>query len=268
VKGLTPPWILKPRCNAHGANVRLAQDLPELEAAFGELSAIQQRPLLQEYVPAQTKRNYYLLVSPTLEVVSLFSPKVQRLRRFGVRAPCAAAETTSDVPFVQEVHALVRELGIWGALTVQTIADERDGIPKLMEINPRFGHNLWYRTEFGINEPLIFMHLAQGREIGTVPAFPEGVLLLDPLRDILHLLGQCLDQGKTWLHTLFHGRKVSAKPYKVDSILQLLRDFQSEYFRRKQRVTSPLNRGYFSDPLPPLARIGRTLVEKIRDHSA
>jgi hypothetical protein len=259
---------LKPRCNAHGAYIRLARDLPELEAAFCELSAIQQRPLLQEYVPARTKRSYYLMVSPELEIVSLFSPSVRRFRRVGMRTPCAAVETTTEVPCVQEVRALVRELGIWGAMTLQTIVDERDSTPKLMEINPRFGHNLWYRTEFGINEPLIYLRLAQGREVGEVPTFPEGVLLLDPLRDILHLLGQCLDQGKIWLRARLKGREVSAKPYKPDSIRHLLRDFRSEYFSRTRRVTSPLNRGYFSDPLPPLARIGRTLFETIRHHSS
>jgi hypothetical protein len=263
-EGLAAPWVLKPRCNAHGANIFVANDLVELEEIFTRLNSIQERPLLQEFVPAQTKRNYYLVVSPAFEVVSLFSPRVQRTRRIGIRTPCAAVETTRDVPFAGEVHALVRELGVWGALTVQTIVDERDGTPRLMEINPRFGHNLWYRTEMGINEPLIYLRLAQGRPAGDIPSFPEGVLLLDPLWDILHLLGQCLDQGKTWLRTRFKSAENPAIACEVDSIPQLLRDLKAEYFSRRPRVTSPLNRGYLSDPLPPLVRIIRTLLEAVR----
>lgn len=262
--GMESPWVLKPRCNAHGANIRWASDLAELESAFKDLSSIQPRPLLQEFVPTLTKRNYYLLVSPELEIVSLFSPRVHRFRRVGVRTPCAAAETTSDVPCIAEVRALVRELGIWGAMTVQTIVDARDGIPKLMEINPRFGHNIWYRTELGSNEPLIYLRLAQGKDPGGIPTFPEGVLLLDPLWDALHLLGQSLDQGKTWLRARFGGKEVVTKPYTEDSISQLLRAFKSEYFSRTPRITSPLNRGFFSDPLPPVVRICRTLFEAIR----
>ncbi len=158
----------------------------------------------------------------------------------------------------------MRELGICGAMTVQTIVDARDGMPKLLEINPRFGHNLWYRTELGINEPLIYLRLAQGQDPGEVPAVPEGVLLLDPLRDILHVLGQCLDQGKTWLHARFGGKEVVTKPYTEDSIPQLLRAFRSEYFGQTRRITSPLNRGWFSDPLPTLVRISNVLLESLR----
>jgi predicted ATP-grasp superfamily ATP-dependent carboligase len=258
------PWVLKPRCNAHGVNIRWASDLEELEAGFKVLSADQPRPLLQEYVPALAKRNYYLMVSPEFEIVSLFSPRVHRYRRVGMRTPSAAAETTNDVPFVAEVRALMRELGIWGALTLQTIVDARDGVPKLLEINPRFGHNLWYRTELGVNEPLIYLRFAQGRDAGEIPAFPVGVLLLDPLRDALHLLGQSLDQGKTWLRARFGGKEAVSKPYKEDSISQLLRAFRSEYFGRTPRVTCPLNRGWFSDPLPTLVRICNVLLESLR----
>lgn len=263
VAGMSAPWVLKPRCNAHGVDICLARDLGELETTFAQLSDTQERPLLQEYIPARTKRNYYLLVSPEFEIVSLFSPRVHRYRRVGMRTPCASVETTLEVPYTKEVRALVRELGIWGAMTVQTIVDERDGIPKLMEINPRFGHNLWYRTEFGINEPLIYLRLAQGRPGGDIPSFPEGVLLLDPLWDVLHLLGQCLDQGKAWLLARFNKGESATKPYEADSIPQLLHAYRKEYFSRNPRVTSPLNRGFFSDPLPPVVRICRTLLEAI-----
>jgi predicted ATP-grasp superfamily ATP-dependent carboligase len=262
--GMASPWVLKPRCNAHGTNIRWATNLAELEAAFKDLSAIQPRPLLQEYVPAMAKRNYYLLVNHEFEIVSLFSPLVHRYRRVNMRTPSAAAETTDDVPCKEEVHALVRELGIWGALTLQTIVDERDGVPKLMEINPRFGHNLWYRTELGINEPLIYLRLARGEDPGEITPVPEGVLLLDPLRDALHLLGQCVDQGKTWLRARFGNREVVTKPYTEDSISQLLHAFRSEYLGRTRRITSPLNRGWFSDPLPTLVRICKVLLESLR----
>jgi glutathione synthase/RimK-type ligase-like ATP-grasp enzyme len=261
---MAAPWVLKPRCNAHGANICLAHDRVELIKEFERLSDIQQRPLLQEFIPTRTKRNYYLVVSPQLEILALFSPQVHRHRRVGMRTPCAAVESTLDVPYTGEVRALVKELGIWGGMTVQSIVDERDGIPKLMEINPRFGHNLWYRTEFGINEPLIYLRLAQGRPTGPIPSFPEGVLLLDPLWDVLHLLGQCLDQGKTWLRTRFRKQESTVQAYEQDSIPKLLRSFRLEYFSRTPRITSPLNRGYFSDPLPPLVRIVRTLLEAIR----
>ena len=257
------PWVLKPRCNAHGANILLADDMAGLERAWATLAAIQPRPLLQEFVPALTKRNFYLLVSPALEVVSLVSPRVDRYRRVGVRTPCAAVESTRDVPCEAEVRSLVRALGVWGGLTLQTVVDERDGTPRLMEINARFGHNLWYQTELGINAPLICLRLALGRDPGPVPQVPEGVLLLDPLWDSLHLVGQCLDQSRGWLRSKLRGASAPAGPYQADAIPDLLRAFRAEYLGRRPRILSPLNRGLFSDPLPPLVRTGRTVLKAL-----
>jgi len=253
------PWVLKPRCNAHGANILMVDRLEELEQAYTSLNEIQPRPLVQGYVPALTKRNYYLVVGPDGEIASLVSPRVLRYRRVGVRSPCAAVESTLDVPFEPQVRALVKELGVWGGLTLQTIVDERDGSPKLMEINPRFGHNIWYQTELGINAPLILLCLARGQDPGPVPEVAEGYLLLDPLWDLLHLLGQCVDQSLAWLR----GTPTASGPYESDSIPNLLRAMRSEYFSRRKRLMSPLNRGLLSDPGPPLVRTGRTLLKAV-----
>lgn len=261
--GSEPPWVLKPRCNAHGANIMLARDRDELEAAFRDLSQAQERPVVQEYVPYTAKRNFYLVVDRDSEIVFLFSPEVQRTRKVGVVQPCAAVVSTTDVPFIDKVRALLRELGVWGAMTLQTVVDDRDGQPKLMEINPRFGHNLWYRTELGANEPLLALRLAQGVDPGEAPTFREDVILLDPLWDLLHLLGQVVDQSFAWLRTLFGGVKPDNDVLAKESIRQLLRDYQSEYFSRRDRVTSPLNRGLFTDPLPPIVRIIKTVAEAL-----
>jgi len=258
---LSAPWVLKPRCNAHGVNIRLLWDLDELKAAFAELNAVQPRPLLQEYVPVRTKRNYYLVVSPDFDVVTVHSPSIPRFRTIGVRTPCAVAETTHDVPLLDEVKALVRELGIWGGMTVQTIVHDGDGEPRLMEINPRFGHNLWYRTELGVNEPLILLRLAQGEPMEQVPTWPAGFLLLDPLWDLFHLYLLCLDRLKGWWRKrLGPNRSQFQSQPRYQSIRGLIRSLKAEYFGPSRRVTNPLNRGFFSDPVVPFVRISRTIL--------
>jgi len=260
VSRLDPPWVLKPRCNAHGANIQLLTNLGDLRAAFAELSAIQPRPLLQEYVPVLTKRNYYLVVSPELEVLCINSPRIRRYRTIGVRTPCAVAETTDELPLLQEVQALVRELGIWGGMTLQTIVHAGDRVPRLMEINPRFGHNLWYRTELGLNEPLIYLHLALRRPIPEIADLPGGFVLLDPLWDFLQLSLLCFERAKRWLRKLLGRAQALPEPAATESVLGLLGSLKSEYFGPSKRRTNPLNRGFFSDPLPPLIRISRTVL--------
>ncbi|MEJ8566437.1 ATP-grasp domain-containing protein [Elongatibacter sediminis] len=257
---LNPPWVLKPRCNAHGANIHRLEDVESLRTAFAELAAIQPRPLLQECVPVGTKRNYYLMVTPDFEVVSVHSPQIHRHRVIGVRTPCAVAETTDEVPLLDEVKALVRELGVWGAMTVQTIVSQHDGVPRLMEINPRFGHNLWYRTEFGVNEPLIYLRMVEGKPLPEIPRWPAGVLLLDPLWDLLQLYLLAVDRAGVWLRRRLGRNGGNIPGQSGESVRDLMRTLKSEYFGPSARVTNPLNRGLLSDPLPPLVRIGRTVL--------
>lgn len=258
-----PPWVLKPRLNAHGVNIVFASDQEELASAFRKLSQAQARPIVQEYVPSTTKRNFYLVVNRDSEIVSLFSPEVQRTRKVGVVKPCAAVISTTEIPFVDKVQALLRELGVWGTMTLQTVIDDRDGTPKLMEINPRVGHNLWYRTVLGLNEPLMAVRLARGQDPGQLPAFREGVLLLDPLWDFLHLLGQVVDQSFARIRALFRGAEQDSGALEKESIRELLRDYRAEYFTRRPRVTSPLNRDLLTDPLPPIVRIIKTVAEAL-----
>ncbi len=268
VQTMKPPWVLKPRCGAHGANIRLAEDLASLEKTYGTLSAIQERPMVQEYIPAATKRNYYVVVDRNSEIVSLFSPEVLRTRKAGIRTPCAAVVSSADVPYTDEIRALLRELGIWGGMTIQSIVDARDGKPKLMEINPRFGHNLWYQTELGVNGPLIFLRIARGEAPGEVPGFREGVLLLDPLWDLLHLAGQAIDQTIAFFRAKIRGAESEGGPFERESIHQLLKAYKSDYFSQTDRVTSPLGRGFLSDPFPCIVRICRTLAEAIQRRAA
>ncbi len=262
------PWVLKPRCNAHGANIKLVENPELLEKTFSDLKEMQERPMLQDYIPEATKRNYYVVVDRDSEIVCLFSPKVFRTRRTGVRTHCAAVVSSADVPYLDEVRALLRELGIWGGMTIQTIVDARDGKPKLMEINPRFGHNLWYRTVLGINEPLMFLRIAKSQDPGEIPDFREDVILLDPVWDFLHLLGQSVDQAMSFIRAKIMRVDEDIDPMVRESIPQLLRDYKAEYFSKRDRALSPLNRGFFSDPFPPLIRIFRVLAEAIQRRAA
>jgi len=265
------PWILKPRCAAHMKNIRFVETPDALESAFNEVCEAQDRPLLQEFIPLQTKRNFYMLVSPDSGIVSVFSPFVQRVRKAGLVVPCAAVITTRDIPYLDQVGALVRELGVWGAMTLQTVVDKRDGKPKLMEINPRFGTNLWFRTALGINEPLMFLRLARGESPGEYPNYPEGVLLADPFWDLMHLVGQLIDQSVSWIRSRFRrkddsqdGDDGAVSSIERESIPELLRHFKADYFSRRDRIICPLTRGYLTDPLPGLARFVKSLAEMTR----
>jgi len=261
---IPPPWVLKPRFSAHGTSIRIAHTETELHALFREMSKQQPQPLVQAYVAGGLKQNFYLVADRDSSIASVFSPRVQRVRREGVRTATAACVSSREMPYLHEVQELVKHLGLVGGFTLQTQLDGRDDIPRLMEINPRLGHNLWFRAELGIPEPCMLISLARGESMGEKPVFRKGVLLLDPLIDMVHLLREirhrllsCIIPNRRRNHSGFE-----ALPR--DSIRDLIANYIKDYFSYHMRVTSPLNRGYLSDPLPPLSRLARQMVALVK----
>jgi len=261
---ITPPWVLKPRFSAHGADIELAETPEQLREAFQRLSAQQPAPLVQEFILGGMKQNFYMIADRDSRIVSVFSPQVTRVRREGVRTATAACLSRSHMPYLDEVQALVSELSLTGGFTLQTQLDPRDDSPRLMEINPRLGHNVWFRTELGVPEPSLLVKLALGEELGEVPAFPEGYLLVDPLIDVMHLLREIKER----LVSLLSGKVATSEtPVPRDSVRRLLKAYRADYLGGKRIITSPLSRGYLSDPLPPLSRVARQLLALLRRES-
>lgn len=265
VDRIGPPWVIKPRCSAHSVGVTLASDREELEAAFRKLSLDQERPIVQEYIPHVTRRNFYLVVNRESEIVSMVSPEVLRTRRGRVNNSSAAVVSTNRIPFTDQVRVLVRELGVWGCMTLQTLVDSRDGKLKLLEINPRLGTSLWFRTELGVNEPLMALRLARGEDPGGPPVVPEGIILLDPLLDSLHFIGKALERSFAWIRARLPGGQSDSDLFEKEYIEQLLRAYKSEYFTRRKRVTSPFNRDLLSDPCPPIVRAITAVAKGLRN---
>lgn len=269
---IDPPWIVKPRCSAHGATIinaegagmAVATDREELEAAVRQLSKVQERPIVQEYVPYSLKRNFYMVVNREFEVISMFSPQVLRTRKGKVNRPCAAVVSTLEIPYADEVRALVREMRIWGVMTLQTLVDERDGKLKLLEVNARFGHNIWFTTELGVNEPLMALRLAKGEDPGEVPVVPEGVIMLDPMLDFQHLISKAVGRSIAWIRKRLKGVESDNDRLEKEYFEQLLRDLRSEYFTRRKRITNPSNRGFLTDPGPPTVRSIKMFANALR----
>lgn len=71
-----------------------------------------------------------------------------------------------------------------------------------------------------------------------------------------------MDQSATWLRGKL-GRPTRDAPFEGEPLGPLLSDFRKEYFGPGRRIINPLNRGWLSDPLPPLSRIVRVFTEAV-----
>ncbi len=251
-----PPWVIKPRYGAHSSNLQFADDEHTLRQAFNEIEAIQPEPLIQEYVGGNERCNYYAIVGRDSELLSLLNPESVRTWRSGKHYALKTARSRASALYREELCRLISELGLWGAYTIQAKIDPLDGQPKLLEINPRLGHHLWFRTELGVNEPLMFLQLAQGK-IVEPRSFPEGVLLVDPLHDFFYV-SHCLVETVA--------RKIG-RPPRLDwdaNLVQAISEVKADYWNGESKVYCPEFRYFLDDPSPMLRLFLHTLGGRLR----
>lgn len=265
-----PPWIVKPRFTAHGANMVYVESAADLPVAFAKVSSSQQAPIVQEYLQGGLRCNYYVTVGRDGELISMLTPRVTRTHRIGYKVGSKIAVSASTAPCVEELRTLLRELGLWGGYTIQTQIDPRDGKPKLLEINARFGHHLWWRTGLGVNEPQICLQLARGEKPTGNFQFPDGVLLLDPGHDLIVLLDKFIQSafGLFGLPRLIRRLRAGkagpgADADGSDGVLATLKLYGREYLNRQPKVLCPEIGNLLVDPYPCLRWLGFRLRPRV-----
>jgi biotin carboxylase len=248
---LDPPWVLKHRFTVGGEGMAFFTDVAPLREEIRKIRDPRAMPMIQEYIPGREGQNFYLVADRAGEVKALFCPRFVRYASRLYSASSGSVESAVSHPLVPLVKKLVREIGWWGALTIQTKVDIRDGLPKLLEMNPRLGLNLWYRTELGGNEPLMCLKIARGEDVSQ-PDYPVGRLLLAPFEDTVRIGLDMLDMLLYRVRTKILGQKPIDPHNPPRSLTDLARAYARDYFGNKPKVFSPYWKYLLNDPLPCL----------------
>jgi biotin carboxylase len=183
IERVSRPWVIRPRFTAGSRGMTIATNRAALVRGFKSTTRGFGTPMIQEYIPGGRKQNFHVIFDRDQRPVSACCPEIVRHSFRVYRNSSAACIFREDHPFLPRVVQLAKELAWYGPMTLQTKIDPRDGLPKLMEINPRLGSGLWVRTEMGMNHPKMSIELARSQPI-EIPrqSFPE-TMLLDPIDD-------------------------------------------------------------------------------------
>jgi biotin carboxylase len=242
------PLVVKPRFTSGGRGTRVVVNFSELLARTRLVSEKQGPPMIQEYIPGKHNQNFQFILSRNGEWQCVVCDTNFYLSRI-VQNLSLGGESLAPNSYVAEAVRLVQVLGSWGGGSVQTKIDHRDGIPKLLEINPRLGVNLWRRTELGINAPLMCVKIARGEEIDAVKDYPVGAVLIDPIGTILGLGFNLLDL------LIYRFRTGTRQKSPIDfsnppmALKELIQYCRQTYFNDKKKILSPYFRDFFQEPL-------------------
>ena len=244
-----PPWLVKPRCTYGGIGTKIVRRREDLEPTYYETAKRQSRPMIQEFIPGRVKESIYLLTDQHASIRSFVRTEVVKNRLRLVEDSISAFRISVDSPHLPQVQALMREIGVWGGFTFQSKIDSRDGVAKLLEINPRLGKHLWTRTLAGINEPLLLVKAARGEGIDTVTNIPAGALVLEPIETLLELPFELLDLLLYRIRIGLLGKAPTDPDNPPYTLSEIGKAFVTCYAPGGRKIISIYNKHLLDDPL-------------------
>ena len=105
-------------------------------------------------------------------------------------ATCAQSIYDEDV--LELSKKLIGELNFTGVCEIEWIRDKRDGIPKLIEVNPRTWLWVGLAAECGINYPKIIYNYIYNHQLPEPINYPIGVVWLNIYTDIIYSIQSIL----------------------------------------------------------------------------
>jgi len=186
--------VVKPRLDLGAARgVRYPTTPRALEAAVDANSKYLGDSVLQEYIPGDTTamRVALLLFDRNAQLIAYFTAKkiLQWPETGGVTA---VSESTYEPELVRQVLPFFEHLGWQGLAEVELKCDSRDGIPKVIEVNPRMPSYLGFPERCGIPLSTMMVEAASKGWSGPIcPSYPAGVRLVrtgEVLKILLHRL--------------------------------------------------------------------------------
>jgi carbamoyl-phosphate synthase large subunit len=153
------PVIVKPRQGAGSRGVRLVADREQLEA-LGTDEAL----IIQEHLPG-LEYSVDVIADSAGHVIAA----VPRTRTRVDSGVSIAGRTVHDESLERTAASVAVAIGLVGVANVQLRLD-RDGIPALLEVNPRFPGAMPLTIAAGVDMPSLALDLALGVDVpGSVP---------------------------------------------------------------------------------------------------
>ena len=164
------PVVVKPNVSDGARGISYPGDGPALARALASTEKEYGACHVQEYVPqtgTQFKAEVLLDGASRPRAWCVYS----KLRYYPPSGGSSTLNRTVDRPDILDAAArMLQGIGWTGLGDCDFIEDPRDGVPRLMEINPRFTRSIRICVRAGVDFPLLLYRLAVGA--GAIPESP------------------------------------------------------------------------------------------------
>ena len=182
------PLLVKPNLSSGARGITLVPNKDDLETTYRTVKAEYGECHIQEYIPKgglQYKADLFLDASQELKAGIVYS----KLRYFPIHGGSSIINRTVLRPeIIENAHKLLKAMKWRGFADFDFITDPRDGMAKLMEINPRIPACFRITVAAGIDFPYMIAKLALGEDIPKVDGYQTDVYLRYFPLDVLWFL--------------------------------------------------------------------------------
>ncbi|NWG02509.1 MAG: ATP-grasp domain-containing protein [Syntrophaceae bacterium] len=182
-------YVIKPRISSGSFGIVYVRKREDLIGSYESVHRRYPFPIIQEWIPdGGGTFGLAALFDEASNIKAVFIYK--KLRMYPVQGGPSTLREGVEHPQIKELGlSLFKALNWVGIGMVEFKVDPRDGIPKLMELNPRFWGSLQLAIVSGVDFPYLILRMARKEKVNPVLHYEVGKrcrwLLFG---DILHFL--------------------------------------------------------------------------------
>ncbi len=189
IKELSFPVMVKPRRGIGAIGLQRFTDAESLRRGVGPLAESYGELLVQELIPIDGGTQFQAEAFVGADGEMKCCMVILKPRFFPVAGGTSTANQTIDRPDIQEtVRRLLEGISWTGAGDVDLILDPRDGVPKVLEINPRVTAGIKIGFAAGIDYADLHVRHAMGEAVPEVGSYKLGVYSRNLIMDVLWFL--------------------------------------------------------------------------------
>ncbi len=173
-RGQGEGYVIKPRVSSGSFGIVYVKRKHDLPASYQKVHERYPFPLIQEYIPdGGGTFGLSALFDESSNVRAAFVHK--KLRMYPVEGGPSTLREGVEHPQIMELGlSLLKALNWVGVAMVEFKVDPRDGLPKLMEVNPRFWGSLQLAIFSEVDFPYLMLKMAKGETFHPVLRYPVG----------------------------------------------------------------------------------------------
>jgi len=188
-RGIPFPVVIKPRISSGGFGIVYVKKKEDLICSYQSVHERYPFPIIQDWIPdGGGTFGFAALFDEASNIKAAFIHK--KLRMYPIQGGPSTLREGVEHPQIMELGlSLLKSLNWVGVGMAEFKVDPRDGVPKLMELNPRFWGSLQLAIISGVDFPYLILRMARRESFEPVLHYEVGKrcrwLLLG---DILHFL--------------------------------------------------------------------------------